>query len=166
MQSKTKAKIKSTIIGLLLVALIAALAIAGTMAYLKDEQEVTNTFTVGDLELSLTEPDYPEPAPKDLAPGDCFPKNPTVAALKGDGYMRVTVEMIDLATNLRITDEARLALIWGTVFYAKDYDSTLPGSEALPLDRDGRDVPKELQKTGLKLLLAAGINRIVKKLLN
>jgi predicted ribosomally synthesized peptide with SipW-like signal peptide len=142
-------KARFTIIALLLVLLLAALVIGGTMAYLQDKAETENTFTVGNLGLALNEPDYPNP--QNLSPGDCFPKNPTVTSLWGNGYMRATVEIVDLQTGRRITDPARLALIWSTIFYTEDYDAALPGSQALPLDRDGKNVPGSLQKTQAQL---------------
>ncbi|MDR0531682.1 MAG: SipW-dependent-type signal peptide-containing protein [Oscillospiraceae bacterium] len=139
------------VIAALSLVLVAALAIGATMAFLTDTKEAENIFTVGKLTLALAEPDYPSPAPSNNAPGDSFPKNPTVTAAKGNGFMRVTVEYIDLDTDARITDAARLAQIWETIYYTPDYESARPGSPALPLDTDGKNAPAQLQKTEAQL---------------
>lgn len=52
------------------------------MAYLTDHQEVTNTFTVGEVEVELTEPDYPgntSDEVKNLVPNQEVSKNPQIA---------------------------------------------------------------------------------------
>ena len=38
------------------VLLVAALVIGGTLAYFTDTEEATNTFTVGNVDITLTEP--------------------------------------------------------------------------------------------------------------
>lgn len=146
---------RNTIMAVLAVALVAALVIGGTMALLTDKEEVTNTFTVGDLDITLTEPDYPSPEPRDNRPGDNFPKNPTVTALYGDGFMRTIVEFVDLTTNVTITDPVPLAKIWDTIYYTADYGTA---TTVLPLDSDGKDVPLALQKSeaALAALVTAG----------
>ena len=51
--------------------LVGALGIGGTIAYMTDNESVTNTFTVGKIDVDLTEPSYPgndSPDVKDLVP--------------------------------------------------------------------------------------------------
>jgi predicted ribosomally synthesized peptide with SipW-like signal peptide len=114
---------KKHVIAALAVILVLAVAIGATMAYLTDSQKVTNVFTVGDLDIALEEPDYPykdDPAPPDATPGTSYKKNPTLYADKGDSYARFIVEFIDLDTNLVITNAARVAKIWQTIYYTNN----------------------------------------------
>ena len=56
---------KKTLSLLLAFALVIALSVAGTVAYLQDKDTVTNTFTVGNVEILLDE----APVEKDTATG-------------------------------------------------------------------------------------------------
>ena len=118
-------KKRSAIMAILAVVLVAALTAGGTLAYMTDSESLTNTFVVGDLDVTIKEPDYP----KDLecperVPGDSFPKNPTIRQVKGDAYMRVKVEFLD-EDGSAITDAARIAKIQQTIYYDKNFSSTL-----------------------------------------
>ncbi len=61
--------------------LLGTAAVGGTMAYLTDADEETNTFTIGEVEVDLTEPDYPGDDSEDvrnLVPNQEVVKNPQV----------------------------------------------------------------------------------------
>lgn len=82
---------------LMLVALslcmVAILAMGGTLAYLTDEDDVTNVFTVGNVEIELTEPSWDvENGYDDAYPGEHIPKDPKVTNI-GDNpcYIRVGI---------------------------------------------------------------------------
>lgn len=63
-------------------ALVGALAMGGTMAYLTDIDQETNTFTVGKVEVDLEEPDYPgneSEDVEDLVPNQEVTKNPQIS---------------------------------------------------------------------------------------
>lgn len=109
---------KKLIAGALSICLVAAVAIGGTMAYLTDSEKVTNTFSVGDLDITLTEPEWDDETDgKDLVPGDTEKKDPTITAVEHDSYMRVVMEIQDKEGNA-ITDKDRLDLILQTIRYA------------------------------------------------
>ncbi|HPX93367.1 MAG TPA: SipW-dependent-type signal peptide-containing protein [Bacillota bacterium] len=80
-------KKKSLVIAVALVAIL-AIGLVVTIAYFTDKKDVTNTFTVGNLKIDLTEPNFPEAPPK-LLPGTEIPKDPTVKLLAGseDAYV-------------------------------------------------------------------------------
>lgn len=136
---------KKIITGTLCIGLMASLAIGGTMAFLTDSESVTNHFSVGDLDITLTEPKWDDDGkpgnpdnPDDpgtpgdgqnLVPGDTREKDPTIKAVTNDSYMRVIVEIQDTKGNA-ITDKERLALILQTVYYA---DPALSESEKYSL---------------------------------
>ena len=97
-------KKKLTIIS---VVLVMALAIGGVLAYLTSTAQVTNTFTVGDVDITLDEaitddegkavdPDDPEQRTEEgneyhLIPGQEYDKDPTVTVKEGseESYVRM-----------------------------------------------------------------------------
>lgn len=99
---KTK---KILLICLCVVAIVAA-SVLGTLAYLTDREAVTNTFTVGNVDITLDEekvtPDG-KPTPEDddrvngneyhLIPGQTYTKDPTMTVVKGseESYVRMLV---------------------------------------------------------------------------
>lgn len=96
---KTK---KVLILGLCAVLLVAA-SVLGTMAYLTDTKSVTNTFTVGNVAITLDEADVDGSTPDaerdtanryHLLPGKTYTKDPTihVQANSEDCFLFVKVE--------------------------------------------------------------------------
>lgn len=81
---------KKKIVALCLCIALAVVAIGGaTLAYFTDTKDVTNTFTVGNVEIKLTEPKW-TPNSK-LVPGTEIGKDPTVTVVKGseECYVRI-----------------------------------------------------------------------------
>lgn len=85
------------------VCLVAILAIGGTLAYFTDDEEATNTFTVGNVDITLTEPNWEGTGSQDapeVYPGEPLAKDPTV---KNDGanpcFVRIKVEGLDCLGN-------------------------------------------------------------------
>lgn len=90
--------LKKIIVAASLCAAIGATAIAGTLAYFTSETEVkTNTFTAGDLDITLTEPKWDETVGEsfEIIPGISVDKDPTVTLANGsvDSYVRLVVNM-------------------------------------------------------------------------
>lgn len=113
--------------------LTGGLMIAGAYAYLTDTAEATNTFTVGNVKVTLKEPGYPgndSPQVKNQTPGQETPKNPQVENTgKNDAvvFMQVSVPMRELTpiTDGKISGEKTLS----EVFTMKlDGDSAQPGT--------------------------------------
>ena len=99
-----------------------------TLAYFTDTADVTNTFTVGKLDIDEKEPDWDDGTDgKDMTPGTVVYKNPTVKNLgeanKDPGYVRLRVTLQD-ADGKTITDADRAALIWKTLRYDDTYTGT------------------------------------------
>ena len=96
---------KKILIGILCAVAVSAASIMGTLAYLTDKDSVANTFTVGNVDITLDEadvtPDGVEIAGADrvkgneyhLIPGREYVKDPTVTIVKGseDSYVRALV---------------------------------------------------------------------------
>lgn len=96
---------KKILIGILCAVAVSAASIMGTLAYLTDKDSVANTFTVGNVDITLDEadvtPDGVEIAGADrvkgneyhLIPGREYVKDPTVTVLAGseESYVRALV---------------------------------------------------------------------------
>lgn len=111
----TKKKIAILVLAFVM---LASGVVGGTLAYLTDSGSATNVFTLGQIDVDITEPDWdPSTDPGHngdglgILPGDTFDKTPTIEATQGDSYMRVKLEIIDTTTGLPITDAGRRALI-------------------------------------------------------
>lgn len=114
-----KTKSKALLLTLCAVLLVAA-SVLGTMAYLTSTDTVTNTFTVGKVEITLDETDVTNPnGPRvkansyKLMPGTTYTKDPTVTVLNGSdaAYVRMKVTfnnakaIIALCTDPEYADE-------------------------------------------------------------
>lgn len=89
--------LKKIIVAASLCAAIGATAIAGTLAYFTDTTDTkTNVFTVGDLDITLDEPNWDyDDSSFEIIPGNSVDKDPvvTVEANSVDSYLRVVVTM-------------------------------------------------------------------------
>ena len=109
-------KNKKLVLAVLAITLVGVIAISFTLAYFTDSHEVTNTFTLGDLDIDLDEPVWKDGDGDNLAPGDIMIKDPVVYATTGDGYMRLIMTITD-ENGITITDTTRLAKILETLYY-------------------------------------------------
>ena len=88
---------KKKIISVVLVISLLAIAVAGsTLAYFTDNDEKTNTFTVGNVDITLTEPNWDaqgKEEAKDMYPGEAVAKDPTVKNVGANpAFVRIKVE--------------------------------------------------------------------------
>lgn len=86
----------------LCVAMLAIAIVGGTLAYFTDTDAKTNTFTLGKVEITLTEPNYvttENDGSLKIFPGQSYAKDPTitVAADSEDCYIVATVTVSELA---------------------------------------------------------------------
>lgn len=90
-------------------ALLVSATVAGTIAYLTDDDAVTNTFAVGKVYINLDEADTSTEDATDrteegnqyhLLPGQTYVKDPTVTVLKDseESYVRMLVTVENLAS--------------------------------------------------------------------
>lgn len=83
----------------LIVALAATAVIGGTLAYFTDEEEATNTFTVGNVDITLTEPNWEGSGSQDapeVYPGEPLKKDPTVKNVGANPcFVRIKVTGLD-----------------------------------------------------------------------
>ena len=85
------------------VVLVAAMVIGGTLAYFTDTDKATNTFTVGNVKIELTEPKWEEAGKEDapeVYPGEPLAKDPTVTNTGANPcFVRIKVENLDQFGN-------------------------------------------------------------------
>lgn len=91
----------------LVAALSATAAISGTLAYFTDNDEKTNTFTVGNVDIELKEDHWKPENATHVYPGQVLDKDPVVTNVgSNDCYVRVKV------TNLKqFEDEGTIVYI-------------------------------------------------------
>ena len=99
------------LVALVLVAVLAITSVVGTtLAYFTDSKEATNTFTVGDVKIELTETLWDAEEKDDVYPGEPLAKNPVVTN-KGSNPCFVRIEV----TGWDCLDPA------GDITYRTDY---------------------------------------------
>lgn len=78
------------------ICLLAVAAIGGTLAYFTDNETATNVFTMGKVDIELTETEWV--APDAVYPGIAYKKNPVVKNVGDDSaWIRVDVTLSDAA---------------------------------------------------------------------
>lgn len=118
--------LKKKILAAGLAVCMAAIMVTGmTLAYFTDSAEKENTFTVGKVDIELTEPNWDADLNnKDLIPGKTIPKDPTITVASDSEtaytFMKVQLskDFMDLmsayATAENITDPSALIEDWFT----------------------------------------------------
>lgn len=125
---------KKLLVGIAGTVLASMMAIGGTMAFMTDSEKKTNIFTVGTLDITLSEPNWdPTVDGTEMEPGDTFLKDPVVSAVENDCYFRLIVIYRDSVSHAVITDGPRTALIDKTLYYDSTYNagSGTPGTKIL-----------------------------------
>lgn len=142
---------KKSIALLMALVLVVGGVIGGTIAYLMDStQTITNTFTVGDIEITLAETtgaDY------DILPGAKVDKNPTVTVLADSEkcYLFVKVEKSE---NLDTYVEYEMAAGWIELesgVYYRIVEATTEDTPFAVLKGNQVTIPKELDADDLEL---------------
>ena len=83
----------------LVVCLVAVAVVGGSLAYFTDKADATNTFTVGNVDITLTEPNWEGSGSQDapeVYPGEPLAKDPTVKNTGANPcFVRVKVTGLD-----------------------------------------------------------------------
>lgn len=127
-------------------ALAVTAVVGGTLAYFTDTQTAKNTFTVGNVEITLTEPGWEESGEADGASvyaGEPLAKDPTVENVGANPcFVRIKVEGLDqfedkgnITYRTDYVDD-KLGDNWvkgddGYFYYEKVLDSEHPTTDAL-----------------------------------
>ncbi len=87
---------KKTIITIIATVLVCCTVMGGTLAYLMDKTTtITNTFTVGNVDIDLTEENE---GPYKMIPGSTITKDPEITVKKGSEACYVFVKIEETAT--------------------------------------------------------------------
>ena len=118
---------KKILTGALAVCMLATLVIGMSLAYFTDTESKTNTFTVGNVDITLTEPGWLGDTSADdvrLIPGKTIAKDPTINVAQGSqtAYTFMKVELsadfleliTDWATAQQVTDPKAVIGAWFT----------------------------------------------------
>lgn len=104
----------------LVVCLVAVAIVGGSLAYFTDEEEATNTFEVGNVDITLTEPNWDAALKEDakaatLIPGRVIAKDPTITveetSQRAYTFMKVqlSADFVDLLTKYATAKNINLA---------------------------------------------------------
>ncbi len=104
---------------------ILAVGLLSTLAYFTDKKEVTNTFTVGNLAIDLTEPVFV--ADSKLLPGTEIPKDPTVKLLEGSEDAYIFMQIIYGGNIMSFLDTISVNTNWKLVTGRTDLYVYAPG---------------------------------------
>ena len=87
----TKERKKNLVIAL---SMVVVLLITGIMALFTDHKEATNVFTVGSIEIDLTEPNWNADNATEIAPNQVIAKDPMITNIgKNDAYTFIKVDI-------------------------------------------------------------------------
>ncbi len=150
--------------------LVAILAVGGTLAYFTDEESAKNVFTVGNVDIELTEPEWENGGKEDakeVYPGEPIAKDPTIQNIGANPcFVRVKVvgwdcfdanaEGVDVSNITFRTDyeDGKLGDHWefrkedGYYYYTKvmaagDKTDALFDQVVIPLDLTNGDAETE-----------------------
>lgn len=142
---KAKTKTKALLMSLCAVLLVAA-SVLGTMAYLTDSKDVKNTFTVGNVTITMDETDVDDSTPNKerdqansykLMPGHTYTKDPIihVDANSEDCYLFVKVDnqIAAIEANGNTTVAAQMATKGWKAVEGKDGIYVYVGTTAAPV---------------------------------
>ena len=111
----------------LVVCLVAVAVVGGSLAYFTDEEKATNTFTVGNVDITLTEPKW-DVEKATLIPGREIAKDPTITveetSQRAYTFMKVQLSddfaklIADYATaqEISLTNETEMKALIGEWF--------------------------------------------------
>ena len=97
-KGKITKKLAATVIASVMVG---TMLVGGTLAYLTDNERLTNKFTIGKVDVELTEPNWHEEENQKLEAGQTVKKDPTITNVGINDayvYLEVQVPMIDVIT--------------------------------------------------------------------
>ena len=124
-----KKQVKKIIAALAASILIVVATVSGTLAYLTATETVTNTFTVGNVEIELEEPNWPDTIPEQILPNQVIEKDPQVT--NTGNYGAVVFLKVDVPTKnyTHVADDGTVGeLSYKDVVYLRNINSSEAGS--------------------------------------
>ncbi len=136
------------------VSLLGVVGIGSTLAYFTDKTDVNNTVTMGNVNISLTEPEFDKLTNgskkiTDVLPGQVIEKDPTIS-LEGssaDAYVRVKLGIFvdGKEADANVRNEVLAGITHEGVVFASESDDWTLGTEGyyyynVELSQDDKDV--------------------------
>lgn len=132
----------------LVVCMLAIMLVGASLAYFTDKDEATNTFTMGKVDIELTEPSWDalnkeEDGSLKIFPGVTYAKDPTITVAEGseDCYLiaTVTIEKRAALYALYANDETGIKQDWGLSLAGngKLVSGGVAGFTAVPANENG-----------------------------
>ncbi len=126
-------KSKKTLVLIACIVVLVAAAVTGSLAFLIDEASVTNTFTVGKVDIKVDEADPENPGIRTedgneyhILPGQTYAKDPMLTVLAGseESYIRMVMEISNHSAVQAIVDNhcgGDYAVLFGQNGYGSDW---------------------------------------------
>ena len=149
-------KLKQILAIVLSMALVACISVAATVAYLTDVTDtVTNTFTIGDIEITLDEADVYEPGSVDpsaepgkeipyaprvtkndyqLFPGSEYDKDPTVHVAANSEASYIFVTVLNEIAAIEENDDEDYVNIADQITVTNEWNEYTPGTDVAPVN--------------------------------
>lgn len=90
---------KAVMVGALAFAMSTVVAVGSSLAYFTDTDSAKNVFTVGDVDINLTEPLWNQSESHTIVPGAKINKDPTIKNIgTNDAYIRVKMTISKFST--------------------------------------------------------------------
>lgn len=117
-------------------AMLVAASVFTTLAYLTDTAQAVNTFTVGKVEITITEPNWDKEKEHKLVPGAVLPKDPTVT-VEADSEVSY-IRMFVTVSHMKELDEifARTKVQLMKIFGGYQSDRWTLMTDTIPNDAD------------------------------
>lgn len=130
----------------LVVCMLAIMLVGASLAYFTDKGEATNTFTMGKVDIELTEPNWNgegDDNAQKVFPGVTYAKDPTITVVKGseDCYLIATVTITEKADLYELyKNDTNVTKPWGLSLAGNGnlVSGGVAGYAATPATEDGK----------------------------
>lgn len=125
--------------------IIAAISISvtGTLAFLTDTKEITNTITVGDVSIELTEPNYDASLYTALCPKQEIKKDPTVKNTgSAPAYIKIDVLIPTVPAGVRVVNSENSYALTKELFSYEINDGWTAYGEPEVINEENEDESK------------------------
>ena len=134
-------------------ALAGALMVGGTFAYLTNTQTATNTFTVGNVKVELSEPNYPgndDPSVKDQVPNQETKKDPQVTNTGANEAVVFIKMTVPVRTITPVADDGTKGTKGASEMFIYKQDKDAAGSHSNNFSTAWAELPSKEEGVDLK----------------
>lgn len=99
---------KKIILALTAAALTTLMIVGGTLAWFTDKEEANNVISLGNVDVTLTEPGFNRDTAINIVPGDVITKDPTIKNEGEATYIRANIDYTGSTIDVSKIDEVSL----------------------------------------------------------